>query len=371
MGDRKQPDTLPLGAIKPEPPPTPRRDGMWRSIDDPGGVIMDIQGGGAREPLPEPRPRLTPEERLAVSAAKMSPITVSQIDDLIAIIERLAGEAVIAADEEIEGWTPATPKESAAAHWTDQQVGPLPRRKAGATVDSGEVLPPDRWTREQRVAFQSYAAGLQDAKFVASQKPRDSEQNTECRPDLGCGVPAKSDDSQPFACNLCGWQGPWSATILHPSGGRGCPGCIATEGLTPLDINEWRRIRYAPNAKTQDQNTTQRRDWQDIQFIAVAEPFPHHVDFKVYAIEGISESGEILFHRSGAPTYPDPVDSIIDAELYLHGSVKGDGCSNWYFDEQDSCMLHGCDRGGLVALGEVMARCWDWAAELIPTWDGG
>jgi hypothetical protein len=51
-------------------------------------------------------------------------------------------------------------------------------------------------------------------------------------------------------------------------------------------------------------------------------------------------------------------------EIYLHGSVKWDGCSNWYFDEQDRNMLHGCDKADLQRLGIVMAFCWDWTVEL-------
>jgi hypothetical protein len=113
-----------------------------------------------------------------------------------------------------------------------------------------------------------------------------------------------------------------------------------------------------------------RRDWPDIFFTATAEVGTYSVDFSVYAIEGIDSEGVTLWHLAGSPSYPDPTDSLDKAERYLNGAVKWDGCSDWHFDEQDRVMLHGCSRQNLVDLGDVMARCWDWAAELLPNFDG-
>lgn len=109
-----------------------------------------------------------------------------------------------------------------------------------------------------------------------------------------------------------------------------------------------------------------QRDWPDIEFSAVATPHESYVEFAVYEIEGIMEGSKPLWHKQGSPCFPDPVDSIEEAELFLHGSVRWDGCSNWYFNEQDRAMLHGCGRNDLAALGEVMCRCWDWAREILP-----
>ena len=58
-----------------------------------------------------------------------------------------------------------------------------------------------------------------------------------------------------------------------------------------------------------------------------------------------------------------------ESEVYLHGIVKWDGCSNWHFDEQDRVMLHGCSREDLTNLGELMAKCWDYAKENLESWD--
>lgn len=117
------------------------------------------------------------------------------------------------------------------------------------------------------------------------------------------------------------------------------------------------------------------RHWTDLGFTAVVTELREYVvDFAVYEIEYVEPGPpeKLLWHRAGADVYPDPVETLAEAEPYLHGSVKWDGCSNWAFDEQErGAALHGCSRHDLVRLGEVMARCWDWAGELLPTWDCG
>lgn len=113
------------------------------------------------------------------------------------------------------------------------------------------------------------------------------------------------------------------------------------------------------------------RNFHDIGKTAVvAEVGSHWVEFKVYTSFEALEPTPTQYQRAGATSSPDPVDSIDDAEVYMHGSVKWDGCSNWYIDEQDRVMLHGCSRGDLLNTGEVMARCWDWAGEILDTWQG-
>jgi len=121
--------------------------------------------------------------------------------------------------------------------------------------------------------------------------------------------------------------------------------------------------------------TPQTKHFPDLGFTVCATAYTHHVDFVVYDIEAWQEGAtpEVydmpLWHKAGAPSHPDPVNCIEEAEPYLHGEVKWDGCSNWHFDEQDRIMLHGCTRHDVLRFGEVMAECWDWAAELCPAWN--
>lgn len=117
------------------------------------------------------------------------------------------------------------------------------------------------------------------------------------------------------------------------------------------------------------------RHFLDLRFTVVAVPHSHWVEYTIYDIEGFGEGDtkgvydRPLWHKAGDPCSPSPVDTLGESEPYLHGDVKWDGCSNWHFDQQDRVMLHGCSRGGVHRFGEVMARCWDWTAELCPNWD--
>lgn len=103
----------------------------------------------------------------------------------------------------------------------------------------------------------------------------------------------------------------------------------------------------------------------ELNFTVVANPKDYSVEFTVYDIVGYSQEDAPLWGKSGA-THFDPVDTLEASEPYLHGAVKWDGCSNWYFDEQDRVMLHGCSREDVQRFGDVMALCWDWTKELLP-----
>lgn len=111
----------------------------------------------------------------------------------------------------------------------------------------------------------------------------------------------------------------------------------------------------------------------DINFTVVAKPDSHHVDFDVYDIQARTQdsSGEFTipeWPRIGSTYSPDTVDSLDRAEIYLSGTIKWDGCSNWDFDGSGGCALHFCTRDDLMRISMVMVYCWDWMEELCPSW---
>jgi hypothetical protein len=111
------------------------------------------------------------------------------------------------------------------------------------------------------------------------------------------------------------------------------------------------------------------KHFKDLDFTVVAEPNDYSVDYVIYDVEGWCTDDTPVWHRAGAQGHPDCVDTLEEAEPYLHGHVKWDGCSNWAFDEQERVMLHGCSRKDVLRFGEIMAACWDWTKELCPNWD--
>lgn len=112
------------------------------------------------------------------------------------------------------------------------------------------------------------------------------------------------------------------------------------------------------------------RVWEDIGYAArQIKKWEVIWEYEVFKLDGVGGPG-VSFHKKDSPHWPDPVEDINQADRFLHGSVKWDGCSNWYFDQQDRCMLHGCSQQDLLDIGEVMARCWGWTEEAMPNFEG-
>lgn len=106
-----------------------------------------------------------------------------------------------------------------------------------------------------------------------------------------------------------------------------------------------------------------------LQFTIVAIPGDYEVQYKVYSHDGWDVNLDCpLYHRQGASCYPDFAETLEEAEVYLHGSVKWDGCSDWAIDELSRAMIHGCCKEDLLSIGQIMAEAWDWTAELCPNW---
>lgn len=112
------------------------------------------------------------------------------------------------------------------------------------------------------------------------------------------------------------------------------------------------------------------KHFKDLDFTVVAEPNSHYVDYIIYDIKGWVEGDTPgVFDKPLWGDYQVDVDDLENAEPYIHGEVKWDGCSNWHFDEQDRIMLHGCCKKDIQRFGDVLARCWEWTAELCPSFD--
>ena len=108
----------------------------------------------------------------------------------------------------------------------------------------------------------------------------------------------------------------------------------------------------------------------DIGFtVVVSEASDYATHFDIYEIILALPDRTPNWQRKGSNSF-DPCDKIEDSKRYLHGHIKWDGCSNWCFDDQDERMLHFCDLKDMQAISKVMERCWAWASELCPNFDG-
>lgn len=110
------------------------------------------------------------------------------------------------------------------------------------------------------------------------------------------------------------------------------------------------------------------RHYDDIDFTVTVVNHELYAEFACYRVIGGSaqadeSSPSRLYDRRGS-THTDPVGDLSDAQVYLHGSIKWDGCSNWNYDEQERVMLHFCRKEQAAAIGVLFTRMYEWAKEL-------
>lgn len=98
------------------------------------------------------------------------------------------------------------------------------------------------------------------------------------------------------------------------------------------------------------------------------EPGDHVMEFKAYeVVEATDAKGAKSILYAGKED--DYVNTLDEAQIYLSGSVKWDGCSNLNFDAQESCMLHFCSLAGVQEMAAMIAKVYEIAKENIKRWD--
>lgn len=99
------------------------------------------------------------------------------------------------------------------------------------------------------------------------------------------------------------------------------------------------------------------------------EKWSHAIEYRIFEIVAEHpDSGDPMFQRNDSPYHPDPVETIEEAEAYISGSVKWDGCSNWFF--RDDC-YHFCghdEAEDMINVGKIMAECWKMTKQYCPNW---
>jgi hypothetical protein len=111
-------------------------------------------------------------------------------------------------------------------------------------------------------------------------------------------------------------------------------------------------------------------NFEDIGFSVIAEPDSHKVDYKVYQISGKNNEDQLIWCKDNDHGCSGFCENLDEADLFLHGYVKWDGCSNWHFDEQDDVMIHFCERDQMENIGKILTKCYDLTKNLIGSWDG-
>jgi hypothetical protein len=88
------------------------------------------------------------------------------------------------------------------------------------------------------------------------------------------------------------------------------------------------------------------------------------LEFEAFHIAGLDLSADKRYYtRKGASGFTDnPVldGNLDEAQIFVKGGIKWDGCSNYIMPEhQDNSMTHGCSREDLTEVGDLLGRIWD------------
>jgi hypothetical protein len=99
-----------------------------------------------------------------------------------------------------------------------------------------------------------------------------------------------------------------------------------------------------------------------------SEGVPLSIEFSVYETVGFTTTYEEkpVYKRAGSDTSMDVVENIAEAQRFLHGNVKWDGCSNWSFDEHDKVMMHFCGVRDAEDIGRLFSALYSIARDLMP-----
>lgn len=123
------------------------------------------------------------------------------------------------------------------------------------------------------------------------------------------------------------------------------------------------------------------RFYRDLEYVVLATSYSHSVEYVVYGVDFYTlgkldvEGQQIdydrpMLHRKDSSTTPDGVETFAEADYFLRGTVKWDGCSDWNLsDNAQGYLLHSCGRETLLNVGKIMAACWDWTAHMCPSWN--
>jgi hypothetical protein len=104
-------------------------------------------------------------------------------------------------------------------------------------------------------------------------------------------------------------------------------------------------------------------------FLVVATPGDNgcYCEFACYEQAATSTPEQPTYLRKGYTSSDDGVADYREAQPFLEGSIRFDGCSNLYFP--DDC-YHFCGRRSAARVGQLLDLLYDLAEGLIPEWSG-
>lgn len=95
---------------------------------------------------------------------------------------------------------------------------------------------------------------------------------------------------------------------------------------------------------------------------AIEKELPNVVDVQVYECY-LTDKGLMNFQKKGSPSSPDYEPNLQQAERYMEGSIRFDGCSNVRF--LNTGYLHFCGNKDAIRIGDIMKQLYAMAADMM------
>jgi hypothetical protein len=106
-------------------------------------------------------------------------------------------------------------------------------------------------------------------------------------------------------------------------------------------------------------------DWPD--YVVRSWPI-NDVVMGVEAFECVGDSGEgtdvRVFLRKGWTSFHEETTNLDEAEVFVEGSIKWDGCSNLTHGVDGRC-IHSCSREEAMKIGALIGRLYDIARDMM------
>jgi hypothetical protein len=88
--------------------------------------------------------------------------------------------------------------------------------------------------------------------------------------------------------------------------------------------------------------------------IRITAPHKSSLDFEVKQILGDAiPNGEWLYEIEGSMSSAETTTNFDEGEIFLTGSVRQNGCSNWDFNTRE-IQWHFCDRESAAGVGRLL-----------------
>lgn len=105
----------------------------------------------------------------------------------------------------------------------------------------------------------------------------------------------------------------------------------------------------------------------DLGFTVVADPHEYNVEFKAHPIMGYEKEwgvGDPFWESEDAAGCVVPAYTLEDADVFLSGSIKRDGCSDWESPSlSENGPLHVCGRDHAEKIGKLLLWLFDHAKQ--------